>query len=80
MARLGLAVYAACVDFLLRLADWLHITYRDANAGLFFLLWPVVTALLLLWVSVQALRLWHRQRSLLSPVQRPPTQAGQATL
>jgi hypothetical protein len=80
MARLGLAVYAACVDFLLRLADWLHITYRDANAGLFFLLWPLVTALLLLWVGVQALRLWHRQRSLRRRAQTPPTQGGQATI
>ena len=46
MERIGFAVYAACVDFMLRAAEGLHITYRDANAAMFFLLWPAVTLLL----------------------------------
>jgi len=53
----GLAIYAACVDFLLRAAQYLGITYRDANAAMFFLLWPAVTVLLLLVVLGQALAL-----------------------
>jgi hypothetical protein len=47
MERIGFGLYAACVDFLLRVAAAFGITYRDANAGLFFVLWPLVTALLL---------------------------------
>ncbi len=47
MERLGFGLYAACVDFLLRVASALGITYRDANAALFFVLWPAVTCLLL---------------------------------
>lgn len=46
MERIGFALYAACVDFLLRSAESLHITYRDANAAMFFLLWPAVTLIL----------------------------------
>lgn len=54
---IGFAIYAACVDFLLRAALYLGITYRDANAAMFFLLWPVVTALLLLIVLWQSISL-----------------------
>lgn len=63
MKAIGLAIYAACVDFLLRAAEHLHITYRDANAALFFLLWPVVTLLLLGLVAAQALVLRRARRS-----------------
>ena len=46
MSALGLGLYAACVDFMLRVANALHVTYRDANALLFFVLWPAVTVVL----------------------------------
>lgn len=62
MEAFGLAIYAACVDFLLRSAAWLGITYRDANAAMFFLLWPAVTCLLLLLVIGQGCLLWWRGR------------------
>ncbi len=68
MEAFGLAIYAACVDFLLRSAAWLGITYRDANAAMFFLLWPVVTCLLLLLVMGQGCLLWWRGRRRLSKV------------
>ncbi len=53
--RAGLAVYAACVDFMLQLARLLHVTYRDANALLFFVVWPAVTlglAVVVAWQQV----------------------------
>lgn len=53
MERLGFGLYAACVDFLLRVAAALGITYRDANAALFFVLWPLVTCALLAMVIHQ---------------------------
>lgn len=62
MERLGFAVYAACVDFMLRAAERLHITYRDANAAMFFLLWPAVTLILggiVIWQRVAL----HRARA-----------------
>lgn len=59
MMALGLAVYAACVDFMLQAARLLGVTYRDANAGMFFLLWPAVTALLVAVVLWQA---WQLRR------------------
>ena len=46
MARLGAAIYMACVDFMLRVAHLTGSTYRDANAAMFFLLWPAVTVVL----------------------------------
>lgn len=44
---IGMRVYCACVDFELRVAKLLAISYRDVNAGLFFVLWPLVTVGLL---------------------------------
>ncbi len=41
--RVGFAIYAACVDFMLHAASLFGMTYRDANALLFFVLWPAVT-------------------------------------
>jgi hypothetical protein len=52
--HLGTAVYAACVDFMIRSANLLGVTYRDTNAGMFFVLWPAVTALLV------AVVVWQR--------------------
>lgn len=60
IAALSFAIYAACVDFMLQLAALLHISYRDANALLFFVVWPLVTALLALVVTVQAIALRRR--------------------
>jgi hypothetical protein len=61
VGQAGLAIYAVCVDFLLKAAALLGITYRDANAGLFFVVWPAVTLLLLLVIGWQAVLLrWRR--------------------
>lgn len=62
MLRLGTALYAACVDFMLHAARLLGVTYRDANALLFFVLWPAVTAALALWVGWQAAALARLRR------------------
>lgn len=62
MEALGLALYAACVDFLLRVALIGGVTYRDTNALLFFVLWPAVTVLLAGIAGVQRVRLIRRAR------------------
>jgi hypothetical protein len=51
--------YAACVDFLLQAARLLGVSYRDANALLFFVVWPAVTAVLVLLVLRGARRGRH---------------------
>lgn len=43
IARIALSVYASCVDFLLAVAALFGVTYRDANAALFFIVFPLVT-------------------------------------
>jgi hypothetical protein len=55
---LGVATYALCVDFELALGKLLGLGYRDVNAGLFFVLWPVVTVALIgmVWVQGRTLR------------------------
>lgn len=58
--RLGTSVYAACVDFLLASAGLAGVTYRDANAFLFFVLWPLVTLTLVVVVMWQAWLLRRR--------------------
>lgn len=63
MERLGTAIYAACVDFMLRSAELLGVTYRDTNGGMFFVLWPAVTALLFVIVVWQRVRLARLRRA-----------------
>ena len=64
MQHLGTAVYAACVDFMIRTANMLGVTYRDTNAGMFFVLWPAVTVILAVIVVWQrlAIRRLSRER------------------
>jgi hypothetical protein len=62
MLQLGIAIYAACVDFLINGARLLHITYRDTNAILFFVVWPIVTIVLIAIVIGQGVMLRRRRR------------------
>jgi hypothetical protein len=55
--RIGFAIYAACVDFMLHGARLLGMTYRDANALLFFVVWPAVTVGLVAVVAWQHMTL-----------------------
>jgi hypothetical protein len=57
----GLMLYAACTDFLIVVAQQLHLSYRDSNALLFFVLWPLVTALLAVIALVQRALLYTRR-------------------
>lgn len=59
----GIWLYYQCSWFMVNVADMLGITYRDANAGLFFLVWPTVTAALVLWVLWNQLTIWRLSRS-----------------
>jgi len=59
---LAFGIYAACVDFMLQLAALAHISYRDANALLFFVIWPVVTLVLFVIVLAQAAALRAARR------------------
>jgi hypothetical protein len=59
---LAFALYAACVDFMLHAADLLGVTYRDANALMFFVLWPLVTVGLVAVVALQARALRRARR------------------
>lgn len=43
---LGTGVYAACVDFMLNLATILGVTYRDANAIVLIVGFPLTTLVL----------------------------------
>jgi hypothetical protein len=60
--RVGLAVYAACVDFMLHAASLLGITYRDSNALLLFVLWPALTVGLAALVVGQGVALRRLQK------------------
>jgi hypothetical protein len=42
-------LYDQCVIFMIHLANLLGVTYRDANAAMFFLLWPATTLTLCGW-------------------------------
>jgi hypothetical protein len=55
----ALAIYAACVDFMLITARMLGVTYRDTNALMFFVVWPIITVALIAIVLVQ----WRTERA-----------------
>ncbi len=57
----GTWLYWQCTDFVIHSAGLMGVTYRDANALLFFVLWPLVTLTLTTWVLWQALQL-HKTR------------------
>jgi hypothetical protein len=57
MMALALAAYCACVDFMLHAARLFGFTYRDANALLFFVVWPAVTIALVAVVLGQRVTL-----------------------
>lgn len=73
MERIAFAVYAACVDFMLHAARLTGTTYRDANAFLFFVLWPAVTLALIAIVAWQA---WRLRRCVTRPAPRTPCRRG----
>jgi hypothetical protein len=54
VTALAFAAYCACVDFMLHAARLFGFTYRDANALLFFVVWPAVT------IALVAVVLWQR--------------------
>jgi hypothetical protein len=85
MKSIGVALYAACVDFMLRVAQIFGITYRDANASILLILFPVVTVALLTVVLRQRVAIGRLRRRLSqlhpsqnAPIKRPRTHA-QAT-
>ncbi len=47
LRELGLAIYAACVDFMLNLAALTGVTYRDSNALVLLVAFPLTTFALL---------------------------------
>ena len=51
---LGRALYWYCVDFVIHVANLTGLTYRDVNAALFLVVWPLVTAGLVAVVVYQA--------------------------
>jgi len=67
--RWGTWLYYECVTFVVHLADVLDITYRDANALIFFVLWPAVTVSMMGWVAWNALVL-RRERGRTAPSSR----------
>jgi len=55
MTVAGTWVYDQCVTFVIHATELLGVTYRDANALLFFVVWPVVTVALAGWVLWNAI-------------------------
>jgi hypothetical protein len=47
LSTLGFALYAQCVDFMLNLARFLGVTYRDTNALVLLVGMPLTTLALL---------------------------------
>ncbi|MFD2514219.1 hypothetical protein ACFSRY_10100 [Pontibacter locisalis] len=50
-------VFNYCTDFMINLANLTHLSYYEVNALIFCLIWPLLTAGLLLLLFVQKVRL-----------------------
>ena len=72
-------LYWQCTDFMIHSAHLLGITYRDTNAGLFFIVWPAVTLTLMGIVSWQAWVLWRTPRPGRRPKGASSTSQGAST-
>ena len=57
MSDIATSIYIACTDFILALSHMFGISYRDANALLFFVAWPALTVALAAVVLIQAVKL-----------------------
>jgi len=62
MRELGFAIYAACVDFMLNLAALFGVTYRDSNALVLLIGFPLTTLVLAMICVWQRIRLARLQR------------------
>lgn len=58
----AVALYVACTDFLLACSHLAGMSYRDANALLFFIIWPALTLALLTIVVLQGCTLRRARR------------------
>lgn len=56
MADLLTGIYIYCTDFTITLANFLGISYYDINALIFCIVWPLITAGLLLGYFYQRRR------------------------
>ncbi len=74
----GTWLYEQCVTFVIHLADLLDVTYRDANALIFFLVWPGITAALAGWVVWNAVALRVEGRRSATPGSRPRSRSRPA--
>jgi hypothetical protein len=44
------AVFDACVQILLLLAEWTGLTYKQINVWIFVIIWPLLTAGMTVWI------------------------------
>jgi hypothetical protein len=63
MRELSVAIYAACVDFMLNLAALLGVTYRDSNALVLLVAFPLITFTLAAWCTYQRIALRRLPRA-----------------
>ena len=59
-------LYTYCTDFVINLANLLHLSYYEINALIFVIIWPLVSILLLLLFLFQILFLIKRQNNTIS--------------
>ena len=64
MIEAATSLYATCTDFILAVSHVSGVSYRDANALLFFILWPALTLGLAAVVTLQGLQLRRGKRAL----------------
>ena len=57
--ELGFGIYAACVDFMLNLASLLGVTYRDSNALVLLVGFPLTNLALFMFCVWKRLALWR---------------------
>lgn len=57
LIKIAFGIYIYCTDFIINLANLLSISYFDANAIIFCVLWPAITILLISIYVAQKIRL-----------------------
>ena len=50
-------IYTYCTDFVINLANLVHLSYYEINALIFVIIWPILSLILVLIFLIQAYQL-----------------------
>lgn len=57
LAKMAAGLYAYCTDFIINLANLMHLSYYEVNTLIFIVAWPIITVVLLVLYFILKIKL-----------------------